>query len=369
MKKRFYTILTACILYFGLSVTGCGGTFYNGASSGSGASSESLAVPGSRTDKSESYDAGGLYSADQAAEEKIAEDADMDSGSESGLGTGTVTNQNQKMIYTYNYSTETKEFDSFYQKVTAKTQELGGYVESSETNGSVSDGINRYAHLTLRIPAEKMEQLTSLLDTESNVTYRSRSSENVTLQYVDMESHIKALRTEQKALLQLLEKAEKLKDIIALQSQLTQVRYEIESYESQLRMYDNLVDYSTIYLDITEVERTTNVTSAHASFFEETADRFSDNLYAVGQWLRMTAIWLISSLPVLLPLAAVLAAAFILIRKRTKGCGLRRKKFMHAKNARQNHENETVHYESIFNETIPDETVPDETVPDETDSE
>ena len=184
----------------------------------------------------------------------------MDSGStdSSGMSTGTVKSQNQKIIYTYNYTTETKEFDSFYEKVTAKTETLGGYVENSETNGSVSDGVNRYAHMTLRIPADKMEQLTSMLDEESNVTYRSRSSENVTLQYADMEIHVKALRTEQETLLRLREKAEKLKDIIALQSQLTQVRYEIESYESQLRMYDNLIDYSTVYLDVYEVERTTS---------------------------------------------------------------------------------------------------------------
>ena len=203
----------------------------------------------------------------------------------------------------------------------------------------MSDGVNRYAHMTLRIPAEKMDQLTSLLDSDSNVTYRSRSSENVTLRYVDLESHVKALRIEQKTLLQLLEKAEKLKDIIALQSQLTQVRYEIESYESQLRMYDNLVDYSTIYLDISEVERTTNVTPVRASFFEETADRFSDNLYAVGQWLRASAVWLISSLPVLLPFGAVLAAAVLLIRKRIKNWKKGRKKYTFAKTEEQKEEN------------------------------
>ena len=68
--------------------------------------------------------------------------------------------------------------------------------------------------------------------------------------YVDMQSHVKALRTEQNTLLELIEKADKLKDIIALQSQLTQVRYEIESYESQLRMYDNRVNYSTLNLTV-----------------------------------------------------------------------------------------------------------------------
>ena len=104
-------------------------------------------------------------------------------------------------------------------------------------------------------------------------------------------------------------------------------------------MYDNLVDYSTIYLDISEVERTTNVTPVRASFFEETADRFSDNLYAVGQWLRASAVWLISSLPVLLPFGAVLAAAVLLIRKRIKNWKKGRKKYTFAKTEEQKEEN------------------------------
>ncbi len=341
MKRQTLTMISASMLCILLTVTGCGSTSGGQTASSDMKNSISAAASDSGTEdillnESSSQDS----AVRDAASEKMESDADAaDDSAEAGYGTGIVKNQNQKIIYTYNYSTETKEFDSFYQKVTEKTQELGGYVESSETNGSVSDGVNRYAHMTLRIPAEKMDQLTSLLDSDSNVTYRSRSSENVTLRYVDLESHVKALRIEQKTLLQLLEKAEKLKDIIALQSQLTQVRYEIESYESQLRMYDNLVDYSTIYLDISEVERTTNVTPVRASFFEETADRFSDNLYAVGQWLRASAVWLISSLPVLLPFGAVLAAAVLLIRKRIKNWKKGRKKYTFAKTEEQKEEN------------------------------
>lgn len=323
MKKQILIFLLAGILCTGLAAGGCG-------NSGSGDTSSDAGADFNSNSAKSSMDDAAIYAASEggfseqasteqapASEELYSEDAAMDSG-EAGLGEVSVKNQNQKIIYTYSYSTETKEFDSFYEKINAKTEQLGGYVESSETNGSAADGVSRYAHMTLRIPADKMDQLTSMLDKESNVTYRSRSSENVTLQYVDMDSHVKALRAEQKSLLQLMEKAEKLKDIIELQSQLTQVRYEIESYESQLRMYDNLVDYSTIHLDITEVERTTNITPVRASFFKEVSDRFSDNLYAVGQSLRSLAVWLISSLPVLVPLAAVAAAVVIMLRKKLK---------------------------------------------------
>lgn len=322
MKRRLAAILCTGILGISLLTGGCGGSAKDGADSGGSYAANDTAMQ-------ESPSAGAMDTApapneksELQTESSTADSAAPESGeaaSLDGSAASVVKSQNQKLIFTYNYSVETKEFDSFYEKISKKTEQIGGYVENSETNGSVSDGINRYATLTLRIPANQMNQMLSLIDSDSNVTYQSRSSENVTLRYVDMESHLKALRIEQETLLQLMEKADKLKDVIALQSQLTQIRYEIESYESQLRMYDNLVEYSTLYLNITEVERTTNVASAKTTFFEEISNLFSDNLYGVGQWLRAAVIWLIGSLPILVPLAVIIAAViFFLAKKRRR---------------------------------------------------
>ncbi len=324
MKRKLSVIALTAALSTALLLGGCG------VSKNSRDSGQEMAMDQAATNSSSdmSAEAGtDAVRSDQAEmKELTAEDAaaDMDAsdgGSTASGLSGTIDSasksQTQKLIFTYNYSVETKEFDSFYEKISKKTSQIGGYVESSETNGSASDG-SRYASLTLRIPADKMDQMLSLLDSDSNITYQSSSSENVTLRYIDMESHLKALRTEQETLLQLLEKADKLKDVIALQSQLTQIRYEIESYESQLRSYDNLIDYSTLYLNITEVERTTNIASTKTSFFEEAGNRLSDNLYALGQGIRAFAIWIIGSLPVLAPLAVVIVCALLFVKKNKK---------------------------------------------------
>ena len=79
----------------------------------------------------------------------------------------------------------------------------------------------------------------------------------MTLDYVDVESRKKMLETEQQRLLELLETAESLDDILTIESRLTEVQYELDSKESQLRTYDNQIDYSTVYLDIDEVVRYT----------------------------------------------------------------------------------------------------------------
>ena len=91
------------------------------------------------------------------------------------------------------------------------------------------------------------------------------------------------------------------------------MRYELENYGSQKRILDNQIDYSTVYITISEVERITPV--GEKGFFEEIADRFSASLYNVGRGFRGFFIVLIGSLPVLVVWAAVIAAVVLVVRK------------------------------------------------------
>ena len=120
--------------------------------------------------------------------------------------------------------------------------------------------------------------------------------------------------TEQERLIELLEKAESMEDIITIESRLSEVRYELQSYESTLRTYDNKVNYSTVSVDIREVERITKV-EKERTFFEEIQYRLENNFYDIGQSLRSFAIWFISSLPYLLIWAVVIFLAVRLVRK------------------------------------------------------
>ena len=60
-------------------------------------------------------------------------------------------------------------------------------------------------------------------------------------------------------ILELLEKAGTVEDIITIEGRLSEVRYQLEAYASQLRTFDNQVDYSTVHINISEVERETKV--------------------------------------------------------------------------------------------------------------
>lgn len=176
---------------------------------------------------------------------------------DNNIATNQATND-RKLIRRVTMYVQTLEFASTLDLISNEVVSLGGYIENSEINGNkLKDIGTRYAQLVLRIPSTKVDYFINLVDDNTNVTNKAESTKDVTLDYVDTESHIKTLKIEQERLLSLLEKADKLEDIITLEDRLSNVRYELEKYAATLRSYDNLVEFSTITLTIDEVIRIT----------------------------------------------------------------------------------------------------------------
>ena len=165
-----------------------------------------------------------------------------------------------------------------------------------------------------------MDTFITELQGEGTVTYRSENVEDVTLNYMDTESHITALKTEQETLLNMLSQSSDLETLLAIQDRLTDIRYQLENYESQLRLYDNDIEYSTITLDIREVDRETAVEGG--SFGSQLKERLSSNFYSLGKGLQSFALWFLGALPFWLLLAALAVITIVIIKlirkKRTK---------------------------------------------------
>lgn len=327
MKKKMCVMLLALSMALCLGACGASGgkSSYNAAQSAGGADTK---ADGSAPQGSEYYDVEEEIAEDmEAPEDAPADEAAKDDAGEFSTTqeegtTDTTSSENtaktdEKIIYTYNYSVETKTFDDFMKSVQQRVNEYGGYMESSEIQGNEEMNISRYANLVIRVPAEKMHSFLEMVKNNSNVTYSNSSSENVTLTYVDMQSHVEALKAEQKSLMDMLEHADTVEAIITIQSRLTDVRYELESYESQLRVYDNRINYSTLYLDVNEVDRESSV-ATKLSYGEEISQGLSDTLYGMGQGLRDFSIWLIVNLPILLVLAVIIVIIVLIVRAMMK---------------------------------------------------
>lgn len=282
---------------------------------GSKADRSSATAADMETAKEAAYDAAGtylsddIYSVDPAENEVVADDV-----AEDGAATPQVEDTSRKLIKNVNLSVETETFEELLATITEKTESFSGYIEESYTyNGSNYYGRGtRNASMTIRIPAQHLDAFLSSVSEVSNVISRNDSVSDVTLQYVDMESHKKALTAEQDRLLELLEQAESVEDIITIESRLSDVRYQIESMESQLRTLQNQVSYSTVYLDIQEVEKLTPVEEQTRG--EMIREGFVDSLYGVGNGLLDFGTAVIIDLPYLVVWAAVILLVILIIR-------------------------------------------------------
>ena len=144
------------------------------------------------------------------------------------------------------------------------------------------------------------------------VTSTREETENVTLQYVSTKSRVEALETEQKRLLELLEEAGSMEDLLTIESRLTDVRWELENYASQLRVLDNQVDYSTVYLNINEVDKPKAVTER--TVWQKIGDGFSENAGDMWDGLVNAFIWMLTMIPYLIPLALIAGAVLLVLR-------------------------------------------------------
>ena len=262
------------------------------------------------------------FAADAPAAAAPMETPEMDYVVDSSLtstdSTQTALPADQKIITTMHMDAETEAMETLLNSINAKTAELGGYMESQEIyNGSKYDSYRyRYAYLTVRIPASKLDSFVNHVSDNANITSRNTSTENVTLSYIATESRIAALETEQTRLLELLAKAENMEDLLLIESRLTEVRTELEQVNSVLRSYDNRINYSTIHLNITEVKEYTDTTEPE-TFWDRISKGFVNSLENVGDGIVDFVVFLVVALPYFLPFI-ILAVVIIVIIKAAK---------------------------------------------------
>ena len=245
--------------------------------------------------------------------------ADSASGSSAPTGTAGVNDlAERKIIKNATVRYETKTYDEFFTGLTECIRKYGAYVESEESyGGSLYDYYStRCAYLTVRVPLATYDAFMSEACSIGTVTYKSENSTDVTMAYVDTESRITSLETEYDALLAILEKASKLEDVISLQSRISEVTYELETYKAQLRKYDDLISYCTVSIDVTEVEKVTQNIS-EMTFGEKIRTGLTETFENIGSDASDFAVWFVTSLPYFLIwgvfLAAVIAVLYLLI--------------------------------------------------------
>ncbi len=232
--------------------------------------------------------------------------------------------EGRKIIKSGEISLETKEFDKTVDAIISKTNFIGGYVESSNVTGrgvnQKGDLLNRRARFSLRVPDREFEDFILDINTIGSVTNSITRGNDITSQYFDTEARVKTLSIQEERLLEILQKAEKVEDIIQLEKELSRIRYEIESLTGTLKKWDNLVNYSTLEVSVYEVQEVTEVRENSQGLIARMRDGFRRSIKAVMDMFKGLLIFIASLVPftiIILPLG--LFAFYILKYLKGKG--------------------------------------------------
>lgn len=207
----------------------------------------------------------------------------------------------QRIIKTGEIAVEVERVATALARVRALALDLGGYVGNSQAGT-----LDQSATLTLRIPANRFgDALIALRELDGEVISEATREEDVTTQIVDLEARIANLQASEASYRLLLERAERIDDVLAVQSRLDEVRGQIEQHKAQLENVTGQADLST--LTVTLIPRPQPIETQSATWDPGAElDRALASLVGMGQGLASGLIWfVIVWVPILLILAVL----------------------------------------------------------------
>ena len=224
----------------------------------------------------------------------------------------------RKLIRTVRMQAETEDLSGVIGQLEERLNQFGGYLQQKEIyQGSAYRGtVRRSANLVIRVPAKDLDIFLFHLNNSAHVVSTSESVDDVTLHYIDVDSQLKALKTEEERLLAMMEKAENLSDLLAIEQRLTQVQQEIQSVGSQLKALDSQIEYATIHLSISEVVEYTPV--EEESTWQKIGTGFMDSLSDIGNGFVDVFVFLVANSPRLLLLGGIAALVIVIVHRSNK---------------------------------------------------
>lgn len=218
-----------------------------------------------------------------------------------------------KVITTIYLKFETLEFEKSNEELNELITKYQAYVEYSNIsyNQYYNSKNYRNGEFVIRVPREKIISFKTELNLIGNLTSENTNKQDVTKEYTDTESRLKVIEVKEGRILALLEKAEKIEDIIALENQLSNTILEKESLKSNLLTIDDKVDFSTVSINIQEVEKTTNTETVATTFGTKVENAIKDSIFFFKDTLQGLVILLIYLFPFLVIVGIIL---FVVVR-------------------------------------------------------
>lgn len=185
------------------------------------------------------------------------------------------------------------------QKISAIAESKGGFVVESQQSSSDSRTTTRdVVTMTVRVPSAKFsEALDEIRKTASRVVVETVKSDDVTEEFIDIEAQLKAKKSLEAQFLEIMKRANTVEDALNVQSELAEVRGEIEKIEGRKRFLENQTSFSTIKI---RLQTPATFTENSTGFFDRFKQAFSNGFDAALNFILGLVSFVIAILPFLL---------------------------------------------------------------------
>jgi hypothetical protein len=143
--------------------------------------------------------------------------------------------------------------DASLETITAMTEEMNGWVVSSnayQATTNLGEKVTQ-ATMTIRVPAERLEEaLQRLREGALSVSSESITGQDVTAEYVDLTSRVNNLKAAEEQLQEIMDSAQRTEDVVNVYNELVRVRGEIEMIQGRLNYFDEAAAFSSISIEL-----------------------------------------------------------------------------------------------------------------------
>lgn len=252
-----------------------------------------------------------------------AEDAEnptaLTSTSESSSSINNSILSQRKIIRNANITVEVENFDTAYGKIEyiisnvgyvqeSKISKVKHYVDSKEI--LVTNGV-----IIIRVDADKFNSILKDVKGLGLLTDENIKTDDVTEKFFDIESRLRLIRYEESRLEEYLKKIEDPDTIFKTESRLTDIRHEIEQLTGTLNKLSDLVELSTITINMNEKIPKSTSKPIEPSYLSKLKDNFLSSLSGVIDFLGNLLIVIVAALPVLVIIGIMLLILYFLNKK------------------------------------------------------
>ncbi|WP_226665965.1 DUF4349 domain-containing protein [Metabacillus litoralis] len=281
----------------------------------------------STEESKDKLDSGSIEStAPEHAEDKEMATIDNSSKEEENIEKETPTSselddiKNERMvIYTADLSILVSSYDHTLTFIENEVISHSGYIVESNSY-SIDEGESVEGTITVRIPQEKFHEfLQSVEKGSTKIINKSIVGQDVTEEFVDLESRLKSKQVVEKRLVDFMEKAEKTEDLLKISTDLATVQEEIEQIKGRMNYLTNKVNLATVSIHVSENKvNIPALDNKDLNTWEKTGKQFMESVNFLLNFVSALIIFIIGSLPVLLVLGGFVIVTLITMKKRRK---------------------------------------------------